>query len=113
MSAFKIEVEDSGEISLVKVEGYLDAKTFEQMEEALSKLFEAEHYKIIIDLSLVEYISSAGAGVFIGAIGTAQENNGNILLLSPTDNVKEVFDLLGLSQIFKFASSLEEAKNAF
>ncbi|MEK7485062.1 MAG: STAS domain-containing protein [Planctomycetota bacterium] len=113
MSAFQIKVETKGGIALVKVGGYLDAKTFEQMEEALNKLFESSHYKIIIDLSSVDYISSAGAGVFIGAISTAQENEGNIILLNPTDNVKEVFDLLGLSQIFKFASGLEEAKHAF
>lgn len=113
MSAFNIEVEQNGDISLVKVEGYLDAKTFEQMEDALSNLFNEGQFRIIIDLSMVDYISSAGAGVFIGAIGTSQENEGNIVLLNPTDNVKEVFDLLGLSQIFKFAATLDEAKAAF
>lgn len=118
MSAFQIEVKEievksKGIISYVRVNGFLDAHTFEQMEQALSDLFKKGQYRIIIDLEKVDYISSAGAGVFIGAIGTAKDNHGNIILLKPSDNIKEVFDLLGLTQIFKFASTLEEAHSEF
>mgnify|MGYP001558977068 CR=1 FL=1 len=68
--------------------------------------------ELVVDLSGLDYISSAGAGVFIGAIGTAQENDGNIILMRPSPNVKEVFDLLGLSQIFTFKDNRDDASNA-
>jgi len=48
----------------------------------------------------------------LGGIGTAQENDGNIILMRPSPNVKEVFDLLGLSQIFTFKDTREDAANA-
>jgi anti-sigma B factor antagonist len=89
--------------------GYLDAHTFERMQQVIDECFRDKIYKLIVNLEEVDYISSAGAGVFIGAIGTAQENGGNIVLLNPTENVKEVFDLLGLSLIFTFAATEEEA----
>ena len=78
----------------------------------INDLFDQNHYRLIVDLSGLDYISSAGAGVFIGAIGTAQENDGNIILMRPSPNVKEVFDLLGLSQIFTFKDTPKEAEAA-
>ena len=114
MRKFQIGTENlSDGIALVNVEGFLDAHTFEELENTINHLFSGKTYRLVVDLSKVDYISSAGAGVFIGAIGTAQENDGNIVLVNPTQNVKEVFDLLGLTQIFPFADSKEHALKAF
>jgi len=114
MPKFQIDVKPVGDgMVCVAVEGFLDAHTFEQMETTINKLFTESTYKVMVELSKVDYISSAGAGVFIGAIGTAQENGGNIILMNPTPNVKEVFDLLGLSQLFQFAESEDGAKKLF
>ena len=99
-------------IVFLTVRGFLDAHTFEELERTINDIFEDGIYKLGIDLSGLDYISSAGAGVFIGAIGTAQENDGNIILMRPSPNVKEVFDLLGLSQIFTFKDTREEASKA-
>ena len=114
MPNFQINTEPMGDgMACVSVEGFLDAHTFEQMESTINKLFSESTYTVMVELSKVDYISSAGAGVFIGAIGTAQENGGNIILMNPTPNVKEVFDLLGLSQLFQFAQGPDEAKGMF
>jgi anti-sigma B factor antagonist len=111
---FSINLDNKhGNATVVHVAGYLDAHTFEQLEETISQLFGQNAYKIIVDLSKVEYISSAGAGVFIGALSEAQENGGNIVLLKPTDSVRDVFDLLGLTQIFRVEDELKAALAAF
>jgi anti-anti-sigma factor len=113
MPAFQILKEKlmDGIVQLT-VKGFLDAHTFEQLEKTIDDLFEAGSFRVIVDLSGLDYISSAGAGVFIGAVGKAQENDGNIVLMRPSPNVKEVFDLLGLSQIFTFKNTREEAVKA-
>lgn len=99
-------------VCLLSVQGFLDAHTFEELERTVNDLFEQGTYKLVVDLSGLDYISSAGAGVFIGAIGTAQDNNGNIVLVRPSASVKEVFDLLGLSQIFLFRNTPEDGVRA-
>jgi anti-sigma B factor antagonist len=109
MAGFSIKTEPVGDATLVTVNGFLDAHTFEQMENTINNLFNENVFRLVVNLSGVDYISSAGAGVFIGAIGTAQENKGNIILMKPTQNVKEVFDLLGLSQLFLFADDVDSA----
>ena len=113
MPAFQILKEKlPDDVVLLTVRGFLDAHTFEELEKVVNDLFEAGTYRLIVELSGLDYISSAGAGVFIGAIGTAQENDGNIILVKPSPNVKEVFDLLGLSQIFTFKDNRDEAVKA-
>jgi anti-sigma B factor antagonist len=94
------------------VTGFLDAHTFERMQNAIDDCFSKDQYRLLVDLKGVTYISSAGAGVFIGAIGTAQEHEGNIVFMNPSENVKEVFDLLGLSLIFTFVETQEDALSA-
>jgi len=110
MPELTIGSEDLGNgVHLLILKGFLDAHTFEQLDEAIMDLFDKDIHRIVADLSGVEYISSAGAGVFIGSLATAQENEGNIVLLNPTPNVREVFELLGLSQIFNLVESRDEA----
>ena len=110
MSNFSISTEDCGDgIHMIKVAGYLDAHTFEEFDNAINDLFDADHYKVVVDMEGVDYISSAGCGVFIGALGTAMENGGNIVPAAPSENVREVFDLLGLGQVLSIVDSRETA----
>ncbi len=114
MSDLNIKVENlENDIVLVTASGFLDAHTFEQMEKTINGLFDDGSCKIIVKLERLDYISSAGAGVFIGAIGVAQEMGGNLVLLNPNTNVREVFDLLGLTQIFPMANTADEAVGLF
>ena len=114
MSDFKMESNDLGAgIVLIKVSGYIDAHTFEELENEIQSKFSAKQFKLIVDLSDVPYISSAGAGVFIGAFPQAQENDGSIALLNPSKNVLDVFELLGLTEIFTISKDLESAKALF
>ena len=100
-------------VAILGVKGFLDAHTFEQLEEAIDGLFAEGVFRIVVDLAGVDYISSAGAGVFIGALSQCTEHSGNIILLRPTESVQEVFDLLGLSQIFTIAKDPNAAFAAF
>lgn len=102
-----------GEVPVIKVRGFLDSQSFVELEQRINDLLDRNLYRIIVDLKDCDYISSAGAGVFIGAIGTTHENDGNIILVCPSSNVREVLDMLGLSQIFTFAASVEEARRIF
>ncbi|MHC4199524.1 MAG: STAS domain-containing protein [Planctomycetota bacterium] len=101
-----------GDVDLLKVSGFLDAHTFEQLEEFINNLFSQARFKLIVDLAGVGYISSAGAGVFIAALSESEENGGKIVLLNPTTTVMDVFDLLGLTQIFTVATDRQEAVDA-
>ena len=112
-TGLNIQLDESRqEVVLVELEGFLDAHTFEELETVFEDLFQRGSYRVMVDLNKLRYISSAGAGVFIGALGVCQDNDGNIALIRPSPEVKEIFDLLGVFHIFPIATTPEEALGA-
>jgi anti-sigma B factor antagonist len=110
---FRLQTEDCPDGAvLMRLHGYLDAHTYERLDAAIARLFGEQRYRLIVDLSEVSYISSAGAGVFIGALTDAQEHSGNVVLLKPSANVREVLEMLGFNQIFKIVEDEQTALNA-
>ena len=114
MNGLKIDVRDTPEgLVCIDLAGYLDAHTHGKLEDALEKGFGNGRYRYIVDVNKLEYISSAGAGVFIGAASTCQEHGGNIVLVNPTPAVREIFELLGVLQLFPVVKELEQAVASF
>jgi len=102
-----------GQISIIKVGGYIDTTTSSEVERALNGLLKQGRYKIIIDLGNVDYISSAGWGIFISEIKSIRENNGDLKLVSMIPDVYEIFELLEFHHILDVYDSNQEAIQKF
>ena len=115
MPDFKIEQENIAESGMVllKVFGGIGPYTFLSLDVAISGVFASQKYRIILDFSQVPYMSSAGAGVFISARERALAHNGNLVILNPSTNVRELFDVLGLEHILNVVDSMESALACF
>ncbi len=100
-------------VAVVRLFGSLDGNTFDLLERELQKQFKAGRHRIVLDLAGVDYISSAGVGVFIGALHEVQERHGNIVLLNPTDDVREVLELLNLTVLMQVVDELRDALALF
>jgi anti-sigma B factor antagonist len=100
------------DIDLLKVSGFLDAHTFEQVEGAIAALFSQGRYRLIVDLTDLDYISSAGAGVLLAVSSESAENGGELVLLKPKERVMEVLDLLGVAGMLPVANDRDEAMAA-
>ena len=114
MENFEIDRVDRSDISILRLKGFLDAHTAPNFEQAIQMLIEENRYKIIISMTELNYISSAGLGVFMGFIEEIREKEGDIKLSNMTDKVYKVFDLLGfpaLYQIFKEEAEAEQEYN--
>jgi anti-anti-sigma factor len=105
--------ETNSEYVYFELEGMLDAHNFETLENLFDKHFEKGNHRFVVDIRRLEYISSAGAGVFIGAVGTCQDHDGNIVLVQPSPDVKEIFEMLGVFQIFPVVPDREQANDVF
>ena len=102
-----------GQISIIKVGGYIDTTTSSEVERALNGLLKQGRYRIIIDLGNVDYISSAGWGIFISEIKSIRENNGDLKLVSMIPDVYEIFELLEFHHILDVYDSNQEAIQKF
>jgi hypothetical protein len=68
---------------------------------------------IIVDLGNVDYISSAGWGIFISEIKSIRENDGDLKLVKMVPDVYEIFELLEFHHILDVYDTIDEAVNKF
>lgn len=92
--------------------GELDAYGALEVDKTIEKMLQKAHYNICIDCQELQYISSAGLGVFISYFELFQEKKGHLIFYNLNDKVKNVFQLLGLEKIMKITKNLEEAQMA-
>ena len=92
------------------LKGRFDAVTAAMVEDKLNEILGNGNYMLVIDLSNVDYISSAGLRVLLATLKQAQKvERGDLRLAEMLPQVENVFEMAGFSQIFKVYPSLEEA----
>ncbi|MFQ5498108.1 MAG: STAS domain-containing protein [Candidatus Zixiibacteriota bacterium] len=101
------------QLSEVRVDGVIDTLTADELEEVIMSLLKRECYRIVVDLAGVEYISSAGWGVFISHIKEVRANKGDIKLANMIPNVYEIYELLEFDNILNAHQSIQDARDDF
>lgn len=100
-------------IHLIEVKGEIDAGSSIHLDNALKEALESGEKKIIADLTHLNYISSAGLGVFISHLDEIKLQNVQLVLFGINETVKQVFDILGLEKLLMIVPTKEEAINSF
>lgn len=103
----------AGELSIIRVDGVVDTITASELENVIEKLLAQKRYRILIDLGGVEYISSAGWGIFVSKIQEIRDHAGDIKLVNMIPNVYEIYELLEFEHIIQAFDSLDYGKKAF
>ncbi|MEE9442958.1 MAG: STAS domain-containing protein [candidate division Zixibacteria bacterium] len=103
----------SGELSIIRADGVVDTLTASELEVAIDTLLRQDKYKILIDLGGVDYISSAGWGIFVSKIQEIRQKSGDIKLVNMIPNVYEIYELLEFEHIIQAFDSIERGKDAF
>lgn len=89
--------------------GQLDAHSAPHLETEISTVLEDKKNILVFNLSNLEYISSAGLGVFMSFIQDLREKNGDIIFSELNSRVLNVMNLLGFNHIFKIYDTESEA----
>jgi anti-anti-sigma factor len=116
MEGIQVSTEVRGnhnQVSVIKVGGFIDTTTSSEVERALTSLLKQNRFNIVIDLGNVDYISSAGWGIFISEIKSIREHNGDLKLVRMIPDVYEIFELLEFHHILDVYDSVEEAVRKF
>jgi len=93
--------------------GYLDAHTATLLEETMQGVITQGCNRIVVDFEELEYISSAGLGVFMVFIEEVRADRGDIKLAAMKPKVFTVFDLLGFPALFEIHQTVALAHAAF
>jgi anti-sigma B factor antagonist len=99
---------------LVKATGRIDSQTAPQLAEVFDALTEADRFKIVFDMSGVEFLSSAGLRVLINVQKTCKRwNRGELVLANVSQRIQETLDLAGFVPLFRFSDDVLEAVGSF
>lgn len=106
-----VERKEDG-VRCLGLSGRLDSNTSRELEQKLLPMVEEEGTSLLVDLTELKYISSAGLRVFLLAAKRAKKQQSKIVLAALNENVREVFDISGFSTLFTIASSPKEGASA-
>ena len=96
----KINITRNGNELTVALEGRLDTLTSPDLEEELEDKLDDDVEMLIFDFSGLEYISSAGLRVLVGAAQVMDEHVGDMVIRNLSVPVRDVFDVTGFSDAF-------------
>lgn len=96
----KIQERQEGKWRILEVAGRVDSLTATQLDTAFKQLIDDGSSWLKLDLSGVEYLSSAGLRVLLATLKAVRTLAGDLQLYSPRDNVRSVLEISGFSDLF-------------
>ena len=104
----QINTRTSNDTHIVAIAGSLDSTTSPEAQKSLDAVV-AGAKKVILDFSQLDYISSAGLRVLLGAAKQLRASGGKLGMFGLNQSVREVFDISGFSSILPVYQSEAEA----
>jgi len=100
--------EKVGGVTVVEVEGRIDSTTAPTLGGRLTASLETAKVRVLLDLSRLEYISSAGFRILLLAAKRADEAGSRFVLCGVSGKVRQLFDLGGFLDLFTIVGSRED-----
>jgi len=104
-----IKTDKIDHINIFSIQGRLDSNSSGDLERQLIPLIDQGETHFILDFSALEYISSAGLRVLLQAAKKLHNVHGKMVLCSVKSEVKQVFDIAGLTPIFPMSNDPNSA----
>jgi anti-anti-sigma factor len=95
-------------VLIVTIEGRLDAANAPVAEGEIKKALEGEQNRLLFDLSELEYLSSGGLRVILGAAKEIRRRDGKVALAALKDYVYEIFEVSGFTAMIPIKDTVEE-----
>jgi anti-sigma B factor antagonist len=112
--ATKIITKQYKRVDLVEIDGRIDSSTAPQLEQALANIIKEGRYRIVVDMSETDFMSSAGLRALLSALKQVRRfNRGDVRLANLPDRIKKAFDLAGLLEVFKVFDNSVDAVGSF
>ncbi len=105
----EINQENANGVEIFNVKGSLDSNTSPEFETLIYQSLENGQRKLILNLEDLDYISSAGIRVMLKTTKDLKRMEGNIVLCSLQDYVREVFDIAGFDGYLNIEKNLDGA----
>ena len=99
---------------LVKMEGRIDSSNADALHDALKAINNEGRYRIVFDMSAVDFMSSKGWWVLIETQKACKRyNRGELVLTNVQKKIRDSLDMVGMANYFKIYDSVVDAVATF
>lgn len=96
----EIQNEQFKRADLIVVTGRIDSSNASELEDAFTNITNDGRYNLVLDLSGIDYMSSAGLRAMVAALRECKKHRGDLRLADPSPRMQEVLNLAGLDTVF-------------
>ncbi|MDY7042101.1 MAG: STAS domain-containing protein [Chloroflexota bacterium] len=112
--ALDIEIRNLKRASVVTIKGRVDSSNAPELESAFQTLMDNGTFRLVADLSELEYISSAGLRLLVSTLKACRRyNRGDLRLSNIPPRIAEVLDLAGMTPLFTIFDDTVGAVGSF
>ena len=104
-----IEMKEIEHRIILRIDGRLDAASAPILERKLATLLDEHHYRLLLDFTRIDYLSSAGLRILLSATKKLKENKGTLILFSLQEEVLEIIKMAGFDKILHICLNEKEA----
>ena len=110
MEDFSIELipYKAKDTAVLRPKGSIDSTSAPALENRLTEAIKNGQYRIVIDLSKTDFISSAGLGLILGTVATLREKGGDMILMKIPQDLSDIFELMSVEDYFETIDSLDD-----
>lgn len=108
-----IHVAAEGTVTVLRASGRIDSMNAPQLGEVFNEHIGAGRTHLVLDLSAVDYMSSAGLRELVNALKKLKRVAGDLRIAQPSKRVREVMEMAGLDTIFLIFETSTEAVESF
>ena len=109
----RIEVSEQDGIQVVRIHGNLDSASSNDFESELNSLLDRGASRLIIDLEKVSYTTSSGLRVLLATAKKLRQTSGELVVSNLSPVVTDVFEVSGLSTLFRIFPTADQAIEEF
>lgn len=101
-----------GASCVVSPQGQLDALTGPVLNEHFKEQL-ADNKNLVLDLSSIDFVSSAGLRVLLGTVKDARRQSGDLRLAAVNADVKKVLSVSGFDRLMKIYDDVDSASKSY
>ncbi len=109
----EINVSEMRRVQLFEVIGRVDSTNATELGTAMDRAVDDGKSNLVLDLSGVEYMSSAGLREMVRILKRVKRVGGDLRIANPSERVREVLELAGLDSVFEIYPTQVEAVGSF
>jgi anti-sigma B factor antagonist len=99
-------------VNVLPLKGEIDLHVSPSVTASLNAMINKKPKRLVVDLSQVTYIDSAGLAALIEAMQTVEGYGGRFLLAGLQETVRSIFEISRLDQVFQIFPDADAALNS-